>query len=212
MVSRAIGQVALAEILSGKINPSGKLPFTIEKDFKDSPGYGYEPGDRPMNKNAPKDGDRSKIYDVKYNEGIFVGYRWYEKKKIEPLFPFGFGISYTQFSYTNLQVNTTNFNKSKSVTVSFDVKNTGTVDGTEVAQLYVEDQHSTIERPVKELKGFKKEFIKQGETKRITLQLSKHDFEYWHPQKKEWTFERGKFIIGVGGSSAEMELNKPIIL
>ncbi|MFD1255424.1 beta-glucosidase [Mucilaginibacter terrae] len=206
------GQVALAEILSGKINPSGKLPFTIEKDFHDSPGFGYEPGDRPMNKNAPKDGDRSKIYNVNYREGIFVGYRWYEHQNITPLFPFGYGLSYTNFSYANLKTDIKSFKSNGTIKVSFDIKNMGTLDGAEVAQLYIADKHSTVERPVKELKGFKKILIKKGELTTVTLLLTKHDFEYWHPKTKSWTFEPGKFNLLVGSSSALIKLNTTVIL
>lgn len=207
-----IGQAALAEILCGKINPSGKLPFTIEKDFKDSPAFGYEPKDRPMNKNAPKDGDRSKIYDVNYKEGIFVGYRWYEHQKIEPLYPFGYGLSYTTFQYSNLNFDAKSFTEDGIVRVSFDLKNTGKKEGAEITQVYIADKESSLERPLKELKGFQKISLKAGESKKIEIRLFKKDFEFWDPEAKQWTFEAGNFDIIVGSSSSTIKLTKNISL
>jgi beta-glucosidase len=205
-----IGQVALAEILAGKTNPSGKLPISIEKDFKDSPAYGYEPENKKVTwkgfKNTQKNGDKSLVYDVNYKEGIFVGYRWYEHKKIQPLYPFGFGLSYTNFAYSNLKLNSSDFKKSNTITVSFDVKNVGTKDGFETPQLYITDKASSIERPLKELKGFKKVFIKKGETQKVQITLHKQDFQFWHPQKKTWVMEPGEFEVLVGKSSADIAL------
>ncbi|TCC88627.1 glycosyl hydrolase [Pedobacter frigiditerrae] len=207
-----VGQLALAEILSGKVNPSGKLPFTIERDFKDSPAFGYEPGDRPMNKNAPKDGDRSKIYDVNYKEGIFVGYRWYEHQKIAPLYPFGYGLSFTSFLYTNLNVDAKSFAKEGIVKVSFELKNTGKREGAEITQVYIADRQSSIERPVKELKGFQKIHLKPGEIKKVEMLLHKKDFQFWSPTQKDWVFEPGDFGIMVGASSSGINLTKDLRL
>jgi beta-glucosidase len=205
-----IGQVALAEILAGKTNPSGKLPISIEKDFKDSPAFGYEPENKKVTwkgfKNTQKNGDKSLVYDVNYKEGIFVGYRWYEHQKIQPLYPFGFGLSYANFAYSNLKLNSSDFKKSNTITVSFDVKNVGTKDGFETAQLYITDKASSIERPLKELKGFKKVFIKKGETQKVEITLHKQDFQFWHPQKKTWVMEPGEFEVLVGKSSADIVL------
>jgi beta-glucosidase len=208
-----IGQLALAEILSGKTNPSGKLPMTIEKKFEDSPAYGYVPANRvvkwPGSVQSPKTGDRSLIYDIQYKEGIFVGYRWYDHKKIAPLFYFGEGLSYTSFTYSNLK---TTKGDNDVVQVSFRLTNTGSREGAETAQLYVSDKACSVERPVKELKGFEKVFLKKGESKTVTLTLNKHDFEFWHPQKKEWVFENGEFELQVGSSSNKCVLINKISL
>lgn len=210
-----IGQVALAEILSGKINPSGKLPITIERKFEDSPAYGYIPEGRtvkwPGSKNSPKTGDRSLIYDVNYTEGIFVGYRWFEHKNIEPLYHFGEGLSYTSFTYSDLRVDP-RLTSEGVIKVTFQVKNTGKRDGSEIAQLYIGDKECSVERPAKELKGFQKFFLKKGETRTVTIQLSTRDFEFWHPEAKKWTFEPGIFRVSVGTSSKNSNLKRDISL
>ena len=113
---------------------------------------------------------------MNYKEGIFVGYRWYEHKKIEPLYPFGYGLSYTTFDYADLKVSPEKFNESNEVTVNFDIKNTGVVEGMETAQLYVQDMESSLPRPLKELKGFKKINLKPGESSTVEIKLSKKDF------------------------------------
>ncbi len=211
-----IGQVALAEILAGKTNPSGKLPMTIEKKFEDSPAFGYNPPEKPVmwprSKNTPKHGDPTLNYDINYKEGIFVGYRWYNHKKIEPLYHFGEGLSYTTFGYSKLKIDQSNFKSNGTVEVSFILSNTGKVDGAEIVQLYVTDQVSSVERPIKELKGFKKIFLKRGESTSVTITLTKHDFEFWHPTNKTWTFEAGKFTLNIGRSSAKSNLKQDVNL
>lgn len=206
-----IGQVALAEILAGKVNPSGKLPITIEKSFKDSPAYGYEPKDRSVSwtnrfKPSPQDDDRSMVYDVKYHEGIHAGYRWYEHKKIAPLYPFGHGLSYTKFEYSNLDIDTTMFGGEGEVAVTFDIRNSGDMDGMEIAQVYVCDPECSVERASKDLRGFKKVFIERGGTKGVEILLDREHFEFWHPEKRKWVFEPGEFRIMVGKSSADIVL------
>jgi beta-glucosidase len=207
------GNQALAEIIAGKTNPSGKLPITIEKDFKDSPGYGYIPPGESLYAgwNDGKEKDHP-IFDINYKEGIFIGYRWYEKKKIEPLYPFGYGLSYTSYEYSSLSVSKEKFNENDTIMVTFAVKNTGTVKGTEIAQLYVEDVHSSLPRPIKELKGFKRAEVEPGQTITITLQLTKKDFSFWNPDAKGWSAEKGEFIIHVGSSSRDIKLQKAIEL
>ncbi|GLB34071.1 putative glycosyl hydrolase 3 family protein [Lyophyllum shimeji] len=149
----------LADVLFGKVNPSGKLPLTFPKRLEDSPSY-------------PSFGDRGQEYGkILYNEGIFVGYRGFEIKKLAPLFPFGFGLSYTQFEYTSLDASI--ISPAGDFTISFDVKNTGQVHGREVAQIYITDQQSSLPRPIKELKGFVKADLKPGETKRIEHALDR---------------------------------------
>ncbi len=206
-----IGNVALSEILVGKVNPSGKLPCTIEKEFKDSPAFGYGKDVTPQIIKA-KLGDVSNIYNVDYKEDIFVGYRWYEHQKIEPQFPFGYGLSYTSFKYSDLTVDPANFGSNGNVKVSFTIKNTGGISGAEIGQLYVSDVESSVERPLKELKGFKRVFLNPGETKKVELVLSKKDFEFWSPEKKDWYFEPGSFKVQVGSSSASIHLSKNILL
>ena len=208
-----IGNTALAEIISGKTNPSGKLPMTIEKEFKDSPGYGYIPIGEKLYTGWNGEGEKAHpVFDVNYKEGIFVGYRWYEHKKIEPLYPFGYGLSYTTFNYADLKVSPEKFNENNEVSVSFDIKNTGVVEGMETAQLYVQDMESSLPRPLKELKGFKKINLKPGESSTVEIKLSKKDFSFWNPATKDWFAEKGKFVIYVGSSSQDIKLKKEIEL
>ena len=177
------GGNAIADILLGNVLPSGKLPATFLKKWEDSPAFGNYPGD----------GEK-----VEYKEGIFVGYRWFDTKKIEPLFPFGHGLSYTTFAYSNLKLIKGNVGE---LTVQFDIKNTGKRDGAEIAQIYVKDLESSLPRPEKELKGFEKVFLKAGEKKTISIKLNKDTFAFYDPQKSMWTVEKGDFKILVGSSS-----------
>lgn len=208
-----IGNVALAEILSGKVNPSGKLPVTIEKKFEDSPGFGYIPEGEQFYIGWNGEGEKAHpVYDVVYNEGIFVGYRWYENKKIEPLYPFGYGLSYTDFEYSDLKLSSDNINVNDTLEITFTLKNTGKRAGSEIAQIYVSDQESSLPRPIKELKGFEKVFLNAGEKKQVTVRLSKKDFSFWSPDKKDWYAEPGKFNILIGSSSADIRLESNIEL
>ena len=189
------GGDAIADILTGKVNPSGKLPITIEKEFADAPGHDYA-ASRGKNAGGKKE------TTVNYNEGIFVGYRWYEKKNIKPLFPFGFGLSYTSFAFSDLKLSGTD-----TVSVSVQVKNTGSVEGAEVVQLYVQDVESSVERPVKELKGFSKVTLKAGETKTVSMVLTRADFSFWDEKTKAWKAQPGKFTILIGNSSKNTPLS-----
>ena len=207
------GNQALAEIIAGKTNPSGKLPITIEKEFKDSPGYGYIPDGEQLytgwsdwkEKNHP-------VYNIQYKEGMLIGYRWYEKKNIEPLYPFGHGLSYTEFEYSNLTVSKEKFNENDKISVSVTIKNTGRQDGSETVQLYVQDVESSVPRPVKELKAFQKIYIKRGESKTVTLNLDKKAFSFWNPAAKDWFAEKGKFVVYIGSSSADIRLQQALEL
>lgn len=192
------GGNALARILSGKVNPSAKLPFTIEKRWEDSPAAG----------NYDETRKEKKIY---YREGIFTGYRGYEWKNVRPLFPFGYGLSYTTFVYSDMNVEV-NDKKKAEVKVSFRITNTGQREGGEVAQLYVCDTKSKEVRPLKELKGFDKAWLKPGETKTVTLQLNKDAFQYFSKKKNEWVFEPGEFRIKIGASSQDIRLEQSIKL
>jgi len=197
------GYTALAEILSGKTNPSGKLPITIEKKFEDSPGYGYIPAGMDLYTGWGGDviAPKIPIIDIQYKEGIFVGYRWYENKKIEPLYPFGYGLSYTTFEYSNLKVLDSEHSKTEGTTIEFELRNTGKREGAEVAQLYIQSLKSTVERPVKELKAFAKVALKAGESKKVTLKLKDSDFAYWDVKSHDWKVEVGNYNLLLGSAS-----------
>jgi beta-glucosidase len=207
------GYTALAEILNGKTNPSGKLPISIEKEFKDAPGYGYVAPDAKYYQGWDGDNEMSiPMNNIEYKEGVFVGYRWYENKKTEPLYSFGFGLSYTSFEYSGLNVKVDGSGISQKVIVNFTIKNTGKVEGSEVAQVYVQDVEASVPRPVKELKGFQKVKLNAGETKQITIELKRNDFAFWDIKTHGWFVEPGKFKIFVGKSSKEIVLDKEIEL
>jgi beta-glucosidase len=208
-----IGNTALAEIIAGKTNPSGKLPITIEKDFKASPGYGYIPEGEKLYLDWNAEGERAHpVYDVHYNETVFVGYRWYENKNIEPLYPFGHGLSYTTFEYRDLSLSKEKFHPNDIIEVSFTIKNTGAKRGMETAQLYIQDVESSVPRPVKELKGFLKVELEAGESRIVSLKLTNKDFSFWNPKTKDWFAEKGKFIILIGATSRDIRLTKEIEL
>ena len=191
------GGKAFAEIISGKANPSAKLPFTIEKEWEDSPTFG----------NYDETRKERKVY---YKEGIFVGYRGYDQKQTEALFPFGYGLSYTSFEYSNLQIE--KVSKENNVELSFNIINTGEYEGAEVAQIYVHDNVSKEIRPLKELKGFKKVFLRPGETKKVSITLDKEAFRYFSEKKSNWIFEPGDFEIWVGASSKDIKLKTKLYL
>ena len=188
---------ALADILFGDANPSGKLPTTFPVRLEDNPAYINYPGENGK---------------VHYGEGIFVGYRYYDKKKVEPLFPFGHGLSYTSFKYSNLQISKNSFTPDETVEVKVDVTNTGKVSGKEVVQLYVRDVQSTFARPEKELKAFEKVELKPNETKTITFKLDREAFWYFDIIKNTWSTEPGDFEILVGASSRDIRLNGTVTL
>ncbi|MBN2102889.1 glycoside hydrolase family 3 C-terminal domain-containing protein [bacterium] len=206
-----IGNVALAEILSGKTNPSGKLPITIEKRFEDSPGYGYIPEGEQLYHDWPREKEyEHPVYDVDYKEDIFIGYRWYEHKKIAPLYPFGHGLSYTQFEYTNLDIPEVQVKTDTPVRVSVQIKNIGGREGAETVQLYVRDEACSLPRPEKELKAFAKVCLQPGERQTLFFELGKDAFAFWHPDLKDWTVEPGVFAIMIGKSSQEIVLEKSV--
>ncbi len=186
------GGKAIAEILTGKISPSGKLPISIEEKWEDNPTFNnyYDKRNVPHKR-------------VQYAEGIFVGYRGYDRTGKQPLYPFGFGLSYSQFTYENLQLRKKQKNQ---VEVSFELKNTGKMNAAEVAQIYVKDCKASVPRPLKELKGYEKVFLKKGETKRITILLNEDAFSFYDTDKKNFVIEKGDFEILVGPSSSELPL------
>jgi beta-glucosidase len=187
------GGTALAQILFGEFSPSGKLPATFERRLEDNPTF---------RNYYPKQGEKR----VEYKEGIFVGYREFDRSAAKPLFPFGFGLSYTSFQYSDLTITPSSAAMDASVSVSFQIKNTGTREGAEVAQVYVGDAHASVPRPVKELKGFSKVNLKPGESKRLTVKLDRRSFSFYDVVGKTWKAEPGDFAILVGSSSAKIEL------
>lgn len=191
------GGHALASILFGKVSPSGRLPVTFPKRFEDSPAAANYPG---------------KDLKVKYAEGIYVGYRYFDTKNVEPQFPFGFGLSYTTFKYSGLTVMPEQVVGDAPAEVSLKVTNTGKRAGAEVVQLYVHDSHSKIDRPVHELKGFRRVELKPGETKSITFTLDRMALSYWSPEAKAWEADPGTFEIQVGASSRDIRLKEPLVL
>jgi beta-glucosidase len=191
------GGNALASILFGDASPSGKLPVSMPKKFEDSPAAKNYLGQDLV---------------VHYAEGIYVGYRYYDTKNVEPQFPFGFGLSYTTFEYSTLKVNPGSVSGDQPVEVSLQVRNTGKRAGAEVVQLYVHDGHSKIDRPVRELKGFSRVELKAGETKTVQMKLDRSAFSYWSPETKTWVAEPGRFEIQVGASSRDIRLRAPVEL
>ena len=195
------GGQAIAEILFGAVNPSGKLPISWEKLAQDNPAYATFP--MPLNQHP------TTMY---YSEGIFIGYRGYEKNHIQPLFPFGFGLSYTSFAFSNLKIEPAVFNGHEPVRVSFTVTNTGKRAGAEVAELYVGQQSPTIVRPIKELKGFEKVNLNPGQSTTVTLSLDQRSFAYFNTAKEKWDAVPGVYNVVVGDSSDDTPLKGQVSL
>jgi beta-glucosidase len=192
------GGTAVAEILFGAVNPSGRLPATFERKWQDNPAHDdYYP--------------EPSTQRIVYKEGIFVGYRGYEKNGVAPLFPFGHGLSYTTFRYSNLALSPEETDDG-NMQVSFDLTNTGSRAGAEVTQVYVADTHSSVPRPQKELKGFAKVHLEAGETQRVTVELNRRSFAYYDVAAKAWRAEPGIFDVLVGGSSEAIELRGELTL
>lgn len=186
---------AAADILFGDVNPSGKLAETYPLSLSDNPSYNYYPGHTAT---------------VEYRESVFVGYRYYDTAHKNVRFPFGYGLSYTNFEYSDLKLSADSIKDTDTLTVSFKVKNTGDVDGAEIAQVYVTDNESTIYRPEQELRGFKKVFLKAGEEKEITVELGKRAFAYYNVNIHDWHVESGKFTVKIGASSRDIKLTAEV--
>jgi beta-glucosidase len=191
-----IGQ-AMAEILLGEVNPSGKLPVSFPKSISQ-----YPEGSILTN---PEGYSKSSVSNL-YSEGVFVGYRYFDKEQEEMRFPFGYGLSYTTFDYSQLEVMKMN----KTFDVRVTITNLGNLDGDEVVQLYVKDEKSSIERPIRELKGFGRVSLKAGESKKIIFTLKEDAFAFWSLTTKQWTVEAGYFMIEVGANSRDIKLSKTI--
>ena len=210
------GGTAVAEVLFGKHNPEGKLPVSFDRSWDENPSAKYYypiPGADTTLHVTETDGRKVDyvIPHVKYEDGLMVGYRYWTTTGKHPLFPFGFGLSYTTFSFSKLQAPATAASGS-TVPVSFDVTNTGSVAGAEVAQLYVSDPSARATRPERELKGVEKVRLAPGETKHVTLNLDARAFSYWDAAAHKWTIDPGKFVVRVGDSSENTPLHAELTL
>lgn len=186
---------AVCDILYGEVNPSGKLAETYPMALEDNSSANYFPGTS---------------VSVEYREGVYVGYRYYDSANIPVRFPFGHGLSYTSFEYSDLKLSADRIKDTDTLTVTFKIKNTGSCDGAEIAQLYVSDVESTIYRPVKELKGFKKVFLKVGEEKEVSIELGKRAFAFYNVDAHDWQVESGEFKILVGASSRDIKMEASV--
>lgn len=189
------GAKAVADILFGLHNPSGKLAESFIRNEKDDPAYGNMPGAG---------------METVYKEGIYIGYRYHERKKTDLLYPFGHGLSYTTFEYSNIQADSESFTDNDRITVSVDITNTGSTAGKEVVQLYIHEQNPAVDRPYKELKGFAKTDPAPGETKTVTFELDKRSFAYYHTGIRDWAVHSGLFDILIGKSSQNICLRKTV--
>jgi beta-glucosidase len=225
------GPDALLDILMGKVNPSGKLPFTIERHFSDSCAAGYIEHARPGATNADsrdmaarvgnskgclpsflanKDGTEIYTYDIPYKEGVFIGYRWYDSRNIEPRFPFGFGLSYTAFRYSDIKLSSPKFLPGSSLTVEAKIKNTGSREGAEIAELYVSELHPTVSRPPRELKAFQRVDLGPGEAGSVSFELNQDAFSYYDDLAHHWKTNSGEFEIEIGASSRDIRLKTTV--
>ncbi|MFD6354254.1 glycoside hydrolase family 3 N-terminal domain-containing protein [Nocardia tengchongensis] len=187
------GGGAIADLLSGTCSPTGKLAETLPMDLRHTPAHTAFPGDGRT---------------VDYREGIFIGYRWYETRDLPVAFPFGHGLTYTTFTYSDLDV----FVEGNTATAQFTITNTGECEAAEIAQVYIADPESELARPVHELKGFARIHLAPGESRRLSIELDRRAFAYWHPGKSSWHVEAGEFIVQVGASSADIRVAQTIHL
>ena len=188
---------AVADILFGEVNPSGKLAETFPEKLSDTPCYLNFPGGKSR---------------VDYSEGLFVGYRYYDSRDLKPLFPFGFGLSYTSFEYSSLRLSSHNITDKDTVYVKLTVTNTGNMPGKETVQVYVRDNESTVVRPVHELKGFEKISLAPGESKDVVITLNKRSFAFWDTETSDWKVESGEFTIQAGSSSRDIRLTATLVI
>jgi beta-glucosidase len=195
-----MGGKALARVLFGEINPSGKLPVTYPRRLQDHPAH-------KSKKRFPGDLDELKIY---FEEGIFVGYRYFDNHKIDPLFPFGYGLSYTKFQLSNIQVDKDKLQGKGSFSVTVDVENIGERSGAEIVQIYIGDDVCSVERPPKELQGFRKVYLQAQEKKTISITLDESSFEFYSKKHHKFLAEPGSFTIWAGTSSKDLPLSTKI--
>ncbi|MBD3193560.1 MAG: hypothetical protein GF317_00790, partial [Candidatus Lokiarchaeota archaeon] len=195
-----MGGTAIARIIFGEISPSGKLPVTYPKKLEDHPAHKSE-------RRFPGDLDVKKIY---FDEGIYVGYRYFDKEGIEPFFPFGFGLSYTKFELSSIRLDKNIIESENNFEVSIDIQNIGEKAGAEVIQLYIGDDESTIDRPIRELQAFKKVYLNPNEKKTVSFSLDSSTFEYYSEEKHKFKAEAGSFTIYIGTSSRDLPLETKI--
>ena len=190
------GGRALAEVIFGDVNPSGKLTVTFPRKLEDSPAhkFGEFPGGKTVN----------------YGEGVFVGYRYFSTYDVKPLFCFGHGLSYTSFKYDDLKAEVKEKDNDVYVEVSFKVTNTGKREGKETAQIYISDEISSVKRPKLELKGFVKVSVEKGKSKEIKIKLDKRALAFYSVDRKSWVIEKGNFNVFVGSSVEDIRLSKEI--
>ncbi|HKZ70058.1 MAG TPA: fibronectin type III-like domain-contianing protein, partial [Anaerolineales bacterium] len=191
------GGAAIADALFGRVSPCGKLAETFPLKLSDTPAHINWPGEGG---------------EVRYGEGLFIGYRYYDAKEMPVQFPFGYGLSYTTFAYGNPTVSARSFKDVDSLTITVDVTNTGRVAGKEIVQVYVHDQKSGLARPPKELKGFAKVELQPGETKTISIPLDFRAFAYYHPEYKQWITEDGDFDLLIAASAADIRQTLTVTL
>jgi len=184
---------AMANVISGEVNPSGKLPFSFPKKLEDNAAQSFGKESCP--------GD---IMNEYYKEDILVGYRWFDTKKVKPLFAFGHGLSYTTFEYGRISTDKTNYKANETVKLSFMLTNKGKVKGAEAAQVYISDVKSSVIRPLKELKAFSKVLLDAGGNKLVEIDMPVKDWAFFNDKTKQWELEPGKFIIQVGSSSTDI--------
>jgi beta-glucosidase len=185
---------ALANVISGEVNPSGKLPFTFPKKLEDNAAISFGKSSYPgVNDNE------------EYKEDILVGYRWFDTKKITPLFPFGFGLSYTTFEYGRIATDKKTYNADEIIKISFTLKNTGKVAGAEAVQVYASQPNASVIRPKKELKVFKKCYLQAGESQIVELEIKAKELAYYNDKTQNWTLESCEFILHNAASSADLK-------
>jgi len=182
---------AFADVLFGEVNPSGKMPITLPEKLEHT---------------APIALNDYNAKESLYSEGVFIGYRWFEQQKIKPTFSFGHGLSYTQFDVSNIQLSSKSITGIDKITITAQVKNIGEVAGAEVVQLYLHDKKASVERPIKELKGFDKVFLQPGETQQISIELSIRDLSFWDVNTNNWLAEPGEFEVLLGTSLDSIRL------
>ena len=190
---------AMANVIAGEVNPSGKLPFSFPKKLEDNAAQSFGKESYP--------GDNGK---EKYMEDILVGYRWFDTRKITPLFAFGHGLSYTTFEYGKIKTDKTSYAGTETVKLTFSLKNTGKVRGAEAAQVYISDVKSSVLRPLKELKAFSKVMLEGGESKEVEINLPVKDWAFFNDKTQTWDIEPGKFIIMIGSSSKDIRQTLPV--
>ena len=210
------GSLALADIIVGKVNPSGKLPMTIERSFADSPACNTVPKGASLKKAKGNPNEFFfSVYDVNYDESVLVGYRWYETKGLKPLYPFGYGLSYTTFSLDSPKVlsrgKVKTLTAEKTLKIAIEVRNTGEREGSEVVQLYVSEKNPTVLRPHKELKDFRRVTLAPGEKKVVVFELDRNALAFWNDKTHSWHVNPGEYVVSLGTSSADIAAELPIV-